>query len=100
MNKLNVYLIYFGLIALLGIVCGCEPNDKNQQTSQRVLTYQELVNYPTRCENKEQQLAQLYELQRIKNFGEDPDDLSEEDEAYNGRLKATIWWYAYRCAES
>lgn len=61
------------------------------------LTYEELVAYPTNCSKMDEQLKELHALQRSKNFAEDPDALNENDRLYNGRLKATIWWYAYSC---
>ena len=65
-----------------------------------VMTYQELVDYPVDCKFKDQQLVELKNLQTIKNFNPDPDLLTAEDYDFNARLKATIWWYAYRCEES
>ena len=62
-----------------------------------ILTYEELVAYPVQCEIADSQLHELKILQRIKNFNADPDELNAADSMYNSRLKATIWWYAYRC---
>lgn len=62
-----------------------------------VLTYQQLVDYPVDCNLKKEQLAELQEVQRIKNFNPDSDELIEADYHYNSRLKATIWYYAYGC---
>ena len=62
-----------------------------------IMTYQELVDYPMDCNFKDQQLIELKNLQTIKNFDADPDLLEDSDRAFNSRLKATIWWYAYRC---
>ena len=62
-----------------------------------IMTYQELVDYPMDCNFKDQQLIELKNLQTIKNFDPDPDLLEDSDRAFNSRLKATIWWYAYRC---
>jgi len=67
---------------------------------QRVMTYQELYDYPVECSKKDQQLKELKQLQTYLNFDPDPDNLSDFDRAYNSRLKATIWWYAYRCNQS
>jgi len=61
------------------------------------LTFQQLVDYPANCEKKEQQLKELTQLQKNKNFNSDPDVLNDNDRAYNSRLKATIWWYSYGC---
>lgn len=61
------------------------------------LSYDQLVNYPSQCAKKDSQLAELKDIQRKKNFDPNPDNLNEQDRAYNSRLKATIWWYAYRC---
>ena len=62
-----------------------------------VLSYQQLVAYPKSCINKESQLKELRRIQEVKNFSDNPDDLSEEDRAYNSRLKSTIWWYTIKC---
>lgn len=64
------------------------------------LTYDQLVKYPTQCANADEQLRYLHSIQNRKHFDPDPDNLNEEDRAYNSRLKATIWWYAYRCGKS
>ena len=89
------------LAALLALA-GCQPSTSVHQTvaKSKIMTYQELVDYPGNCKFKEQQLAELKQLQAIKNFNSDPDLLSEDDHAFNSRLKATIWWFAYRCEES
>lgn len=79
------------LLVLALLLTGC--ND----SSSRVLTYDQLVNYPSRCDKADAQLRELREIQRIKNFDQDPDNLTPADRAYNSRLKASIWWYAYRC---
>lgn len=62
-----------------------------------VPTYEQLRDYPVDCKLKDSQLADLYRIQKIKNFAEDPDDLNDQDRQYNARLKATIWWFAYGC---
>ena len=85
------------LVVLLALT-GCQPSV--QPVAPKIMTYQELVDYPGNCKFKEQQLAELKQLQAIKNFNPDPDLLSEDDHAFNSRLKATIWWFAYRCEES
>lgn len=61
------------------------------------MSYEQLVNYPSSCDKKESQLKELTQLQRNKNFAQDPDDLNESDRAYNSRLKSTIWWYEWKC---
>jgi len=87
------------LVVLLALA-GCQPSTGVHQAKPKIMTYQELVDYPGDCKFKEQQLAELKRLQAIKNFNPDPDLLNEDDRAFNSRLKATIWWYAYRCEES
>jgi Tfp pilus assembly protein PilP len=79
------------LLVLALLLTGCN------ETSSRVLTYDQLVNYPSQCAKADAQLRELREIQRIKNFDQDPDNLTPADRAYNSRLKASIWWYAYRC---
>ncbi len=78
------------LLATVGLY-GCDSN---------ILTYEQLVNYPASCAKADEQLKHLKEIQKFKNFNPDSDFLNEDDRAYNGRLKATIWWYAYRCDKS
>ena len=77
------------LVALL--LGGCDG------TSMSILTYEELVKYPVSCARAEQQLAHLRYIQKVKNFDPDIEKLRPEDRAYNGRLKATIWWFVYKC---
>jgi fructosamine-3-kinase len=83
------------ILAALTLV-GCSQSEYTPT----VLTYQQLVDYPVSCEKATQQLAELHKTQVAKNFGPDPDNLTDLDRAYNSRLKATIWWYAYRCNQS
>lgn len=64
------------------------------------MSYEQLENYPTQCAKATEQLKELKTLQQYKAFNSDPDKLNETDRAYNSRLKATIWWYAYRCNRS
>lgn len=84
------------IVALIAIMT-YTPGNKTTAATKSVLTYEQLRDYPVDCSFKEKQLAELKELQRIKNFAEDPDDLNDADKQYNARLKATIWWYAYGC---
>ena len=64
-----------------------------------ILTYQQLLDYPVDCKFKDQQLAELQQVLRIKNFNPDSDELTETDYHYNSRLKATIWYYSYGCEQ-
>lgn len=85
------------IIALIAIVTYTSGNTTSAATKS-VLTYEQLRDYPVDCKFKEKQLAELKEIQRIKNFAEDPDLIVEDaDKQYNARLKATIWWFAYGC---
>lgn len=65
-----------------------------------ILSYDELGKFPANCANATHQLKHLKYIESVKNFNPDPDALNEADRAYNGRLKATIWWYAYSCDKS
>jgi uncharacterized protein YcfL len=80
------------LVAL--VLVGCDAS------SSKTMTYEQLVAYPVQCNLANQQLAELKALQRAKNFDQDPDNLSDTDRNYNARLKATIWWYAYKCGDN
>lgn len=82
----------FGILVLLAFLSQCSGG-----SGSKVLSYEELVAYPTSCAKSTEQLKQLSDIQRAKNFPADPDDMNEADRLYNGRLKATIWWYAYSC---
>jgi hypothetical protein len=93
-------------IAILAILvlAGCkEPRPISTATQSirpaqfQPLTYDQLVKYPIDCAKKDSQMAELKQLQEFKNFPEDSDSLNINDRAYNGRLKATIWWYSYSC---
>jgi PBP1b-binding outer membrane lipoprotein LpoB len=91
---------YVALLAIL-VLTGCkETRPTNTTTKYQPLSYQQLVNYPIDCAKKDIQLAELTALQEFKNFSPDSDTLNVDDRAYNGRLKATIWWYSYSCGES
>jgi hypothetical protein len=92
---------YLAILAALALV-GCKESDRNQiaNVQSKTLTYQQLVDYPIDCSKKDNQLSYLRDIQTQKNFAEDPDVLDDYDRAYNGRLKATIWWYSYSCGES
>jgi hypothetical protein len=65
-----------------------------------IYTYQELVDFKPSCDQKQEQLKKLQQIQDIKNFDQDPNNLLDHDRAYNSRLKATIWWYTYSCDQS
>jgi|APGre2960657373_1045057.scaffolds.fasta_scaffold46356_2 hypothetical protein len=84
------------LLVVALLLVGCD----SQSTTSKVMTYSELYDYPVSCSLKDIQLKELTALQRQLNFDPDPDMLSEFNRAYNSRLKATIWWYAYRCDQS
>lgn len=88
-----------GAFLIFGLIVGVMSNYESI-ASTNVLTYQQLVDYPNQCAKADEQLAELRRIQQIKNFAQDPDMLNEHDRAYNSRLKATIWWYAYRCDKS
>jgi hypothetical protein len=87
------------LVVLLALA-GCQPSANVSTDAPKIMTYQELVDYPVDCKFKETQVAELKQLQVVKNFNSDPDLLNEEDHDFNSRLKATIWWYVYRCDQS
>jgi hypothetical protein len=82
-------------VLLLGVLVGCT----DAKPVSKLLTYEQLVDYPADCEKSKEQLEQLRYIQTVKNFNPDPDKLNENDRAYNSRLKATIWWYTYRCEQ-
>jgi hypothetical protein len=80
------------ILACVSLLVGC-----SDATSTNILTYEQLVAYEPSCDKKDSQLKELRTIQKIKNFAHDPDELTEQNRAYNSRLKATIWWYAYEC---
>jgi hypothetical protein len=73
------------------VLAGCTDNDS------KMLSYDQLVAYPTSCDKSTEQLSELRSIQRAKNFDSDIEQLGEDDRAYNSRLKATIWWYTWKC---
>ena len=88
------------IAVILGLLVIKEPRTVIQvEAAPAVLTYQQLVDYPVDCKLKDQQLAELQRIQRIKNFNSDSDELNETDYHYNSRLKATIWYYSYGCEQ-
>lgn len=78
------------LLVLVLLLTGC---------GQSAPTYEELKRFTTVCKNKERDLKELNQVQRIKNFPDNPDNLSEEDRKYNALLQDLIWWYSYRCEQ-
>ena len=82
------------IIAVVLIILIASCNDSGTSS---ILTYEELVKFPVRCERADQQLKHLRYIQQVKKFDPDPDNLSDSDRTYNSRLKATIWWYAHQC---
>lgn len=94
------WLVSAGIVAfiLIVILSIAGPNLFGQPV--KVLSYQELVDYPVSCDKADEQLAYLKQMQSSLNLAKDPDDLNENDRFYNSRLKSTIWWYAYRCDKS
>lgn len=79
-------LVVIAVLALVG--CG---------ESSPMLTYEQLASFNKRCPNQAAELKLLRNIQQVKNFAQDPDELDEDDRAYNSKLKATIWWYAQHC---
>lgn len=82
-------------IAIALAVAGFYPAAAVAET--KILSLEELRSYPVDCKLKEKQLAQLRQIQKIKNFNSNPDTLNEYDRAYNSRLKSTIWWFYFGC---
>ena len=80
------------------VLAGCN-NAASGPPPFRMLTYDELVNFETKCSLAKEQQTMLRTILERKNFDTDPDNLSPDDRAYNSRLKATIWWYEYRCKQ-
>jgi len=90
------------IAVILGLLMLKEPRKVIQVEAAPVpaiLTYQQLLDYPVTCDLKDQQLADLQEVQRLKNFNPNSDELNEADYHYNSRLKATIWYYSYGCEQ-
>jgi len=87
-------LVVLGIVATL---IGCTDAGTSRP---KILTYDELVNYPKKCSQSKVQLTELRYIQKIKNFDPDPDNLDDDEREYNSQLKSTIWWYAYRCEKS
>jgi hypothetical protein len=82
-------------LLLVALLAACDSTVTSGEMS-----YNDLVNFPNRCDKADEQLRILKAVQLRKNFDPDPDNLNDADRAYNSRLKATIWWYAYECDKS
>lgn len=83
------------LIATL-VLAGC--NNSASSPTYKMLSYDELVEFRTSCTDRDNQQKHLKYILDRKGFNSDPDKLNADDRAYNSRLKATLWWYEYRCA--
>jgi len=77
------------------VLAGC--NNSASTPAYKMLSYKELVDFNTSCEAASDQQAHLLYILERKGFDPDPDKLNADDRAYNSRLKATLWWYEYRC---
>jgi hypothetical protein len=70
-----------------------------------MLSYKELKSFvpqenssvDAECALKTQKQPHLKSILERKGFNPDPDKLNADDRAYNSLLKATLWWYEYRC---
>jgi hypothetical protein len=94
----KVYRMKYLILALPLLVVGCSSN--NNTTYSSTLSYAELVSYPKDCTKANDQLAELRSIEKHQNFKSDPDELNDDDRAYNAQLKENIWWYAYECDKS
>jgi hypothetical protein len=80
------------------VLAGCN-NAASGPAPAKMLTYQELVDFEPKCELASTQQPMLKSILERKKFDPEPDNLKEEDRIYNSRLKATLWWYEYRCKQ-
>lgn len=76
------------LLVVLLTACGDNPRD---------VSYEQLKQFPKDCSKVDVNLNKLTTLQHSKGFKEDPDELTDEDRAYNALLKETVWWYRREC---
>ena len=77
------------------VLAGC--NNSASSPTYKMLSYKELVDFNTSCDVATEQQAHLKYILERKRFNPDPDKLNADDREYNSRLKATLWWYEYRC---
>jgi hypothetical protein len=77
------------------VLAGC--NNSASSPTYKILSYKELVDFNTSCDVATEQQAHLKYILERKRFDPDPDKLNADDREYNSRLKATLWWYEYRC---
>ena len=85
-------------LVLVLLLAACDA-DRNY-SSQYLLTYDQLAHYPKSCAKATAQKEELRILSNLKNFSDDPEDLSEGDRKFNTKLKDTIWWYSYNCEQA
>lgn len=78
------------------VLAGCN-NSSGGAPAYKILSYDELVDFRTSCTARDDQQKHLKFILDRKNFDPNPDNLNPDDRAYNSRLKATLWWYEYRC---
>jgi len=84
--------VKFIVALLVVLVAGCG-------NTAALPTYEQLVNYPVNCKLKNEQFRELKQIQKKKNFSEDPDQLSDQDRRYNAMLKEHLWWFVYNCEQ-
>jgi len=87
---------YLAILVAVLVISGCDAHGRSERPDY-TLTYEQLKTFPTSCEKATEQQDLLKAILKMRNFDVDPDNLDEDDRAYNSKLKATIWWYEYRC---
>lgn len=97
-NGFSLVASMFGIFLLVGVAMNL-AKPSNSAPVPKILTYQELVAYPVACEKKAEQVKQLEYIQKTLAFNPDIEKLNDADRAYNSRLKATLWWYVYKCEQ-
>jgi hypothetical protein len=89
------YLAILALVILVG--CNSEAKD-NTKTS--LVTFDELQRTKPTCATRKLQQDRLRETISYYNLGGEPDNMDEQKRAFNGVLKATLWWYEANCNEN
>ena len=86
------------LLVFVSTVCNAQAVRQREPFQAPIIqTFYDLERFPTDCTRKDENLEILIRTLRTYQFDPDPDKLNEEDRAFNSRLKATIWWYRYKC---
>ena len=86
------------LLVMVLLLSGC-GEAANITPYKRALTFDEIRQMQLSCTRRDEQLNLLRISKTIKGLDNEPDNLNDDDRAYNSRLKASMWWLEMNCGD-